>query len=63
MLVITRKTGERVRVGDDVTIAVLEISGSTVRLGIDAPRELAVYREEIWSAIEEEKRTKRPDDP
>jgi carbon storage regulator len=42
MLVITRRSGERVVLGDDITITVLEISGSTVRLGIDAPTEVQV---------------------
>jgi carbon storage regulator len=56
MLVITRKTGERICLGDDVTITVLEISGSTVRLGIEAPAEIPVYRHEIWAAVREENR-------
>ena len=54
MLVITRRSGEQVVLGDDITITVLEISGSTVRLGIDAPTEVPVYRHEIWLAIKEE---------
>jgi carbon storage regulator len=62
MLVITRKTGERVRLGEDVTVTVLEISGSTVRLGIEAPRELPVHREEVWSALEAQKRRDTPRD-
>jgi carbon storage regulator len=57
MLVLTRKTGERIRLGDDLTITVLEISGSTVRLGIDAPAEIPVYREEIWDAVKGQERT------
>ena len=48
MLVITRRSGERICLGDDITITVLEISGSTVRLGIEAPAEMPVYRHEIW---------------
>lgn len=56
MLVITRKSGERVCLGDDVTITVLEIVGSSVRLGIEAPAEVSVYRHEIWAAIKEENR-------
>ena len=50
MLVITRKSGERICLGDDITITVMEISGSTVRLGIEAPAEVPVYRAEIWAA-------------
>jgi carbon storage regulator len=56
MLVITRKSGERICLGDDITITVMEISGSTVRLGIEAPRELPVYRAEIYAAVKEENR-------
>ena len=56
MLVITRKAGDRVCLGDDITITVLEITGSTVRLGIDAPAEVPVYRHEIWQAVKEENR-------
>ena len=56
MLVITRKSGERICLGDDITITVMEISGSTVRLGIEAPRSLPVYRAEIYAAVKEENR-------
>jgi carbon storage regulator len=56
MLVITRKSGERICLGDDITITVMEISGSTVRIGIDAPRALPVYRAEIYAAVKEENR-------
>jgi carbon storage regulator len=54
MLVITRRSGERVCLGDDVTVTVLEISGSTVRLGIEAPAEVPIYRHEIWLAVKQE---------
>lgn len=56
MLVITRKSGERICLGDDVTITVLEIVGSSVRLGIEAPPEVSVYRHEIYEAIQAENR-------
>ena len=56
MLVITRKTGERICLGDDITITVLEVVGSTVRLGIDAPAEIPVLRHELWEAVKEENR-------
>ncbi len=56
MLVITRKPGERICLGDDVTVTVLEVVGSTVRLGIDAPAEIPVYRHEIWEAVMQETR-------
>lgn len=54
MLRITRKTGERIMLGDDVVVEVLEVRGQTVRLGIDAPRALVIYREEIWLEVKRE---------
>ena len=51
MLNITRRRGERIVVGDDVFVSVLEVSGQTVRLGIEAPRSVPVYREEIWLEV------------
>ncbi|MEA2253687.1 MAG: carbon storage regulator [Solirubrobacteraceae bacterium] len=51
MLIITRRAGEKIRIGDDVCIEVMEVSGSTVRVGIAAPRSIPVYREEIWAAV------------
>jgi carbon storage regulator len=54
MLVIARKAGERICLGDDTIVTVLEITGTTVRLGIEAPSEVPVYRYEIRVAIEEE---------
>jgi carbon storage regulator len=56
MLVITRRSGEQICLGDDITITVLEISGSSVRLGIAAPSEVPVYRHEVWAAIKQENR-------
>lgn len=54
MLVISRKRGERICLGDDVVVTVLEVVGSTVRLGIEAPDEIRVYRHEIWEAVKQE---------
>ncbi len=54
MLRITRRAGERVLVGGDVIVEVLEIRGGTVRLGIDAPRSVSIYREEIWLEVKRE---------
>jgi carbon storage regulator len=56
VLIVTRRAGEKVMLGDDVVVAVMEIVGSTVRIGIDAPRSVPVYREEIWHAVREENR-------
>lgn len=55
MLVLTRKAGETIMIGDSVTVTVVSISGSQVKLGIDAPKEIAVHREEIYEKIQEEK--------
>ena len=54
MLIITRKPGEKIMVGDDVVVHVMEIVGNTVRVGIQAPRAVPVYREEIWNAARNE---------
>jgi len=55
MLVLTRKVGEIVRVGDDVQITVVEIRGGAVRIGIAAPRDTMVLRQEVYEAIERER--------
>jgi carbon storage regulator len=54
MLILTRKLGEVIRIGDDVAIRVLEIRGNQVRLGVDAPAAVRIYREEIYRAIQRE---------
>lgn len=54
MLIITRRPGEKIVLGDDVVITVMEISGQTARIGIDAPKAVPVYREEIWTAVKAE---------
>src|SRR5580692_9201168 len=56
MLILTRRPGERVVIGEDVLVTVMEVSGQTVRLGIAAPEGLPIYREEIWLAVKEENR-------
>lgn len=52
MLVLTRRSGESVMIGDDVVITVLEVRGDVVRLGIRAPREVQVHREEIYRELQ-----------
>ena len=54
MLIITRRPGEKLMLGDDIVVEVMEVSGSSVRIGIAAPRSIPVYREEIWTAVKEE---------
>lgn len=56
MLLITRRVGEKIMVGDDIVVHIKEIVGSTVRVGIEAPRSTPIYREEIWEAVREENR-------
>ena len=58
MLVLSRKPGESVTIGDEVRITVLSISGKQVRIGIEAPSDIAVHREEIYNKIASEQSTK-----
>jgi carbon storage regulator len=54
MLILTRRVGETVMIGDDVTITVLGVKGNQVRVGINAPKNVAVHREEIYERIKRE---------
>jgi len=56
MLILTRRLNEVIMIGDDVEIAVLGIKGNQVRLGIEAPKEVPVHREEVYNRIQEDKK-------
>ena len=60
MLILTRRVGESLMIGDDVTITVLGVKGNQVRIGVKAPKEVAVHREEILNRIEAVSAEKEP---
>ena len=57
MLVLTRKIGETIVIDDDVRITIVQIKGKQVRVGVDAPKDTKIHREEIYQAIQEENRS------
>ena len=54
MLILTRRVGESLIVGDDITVTVLGVKGNQVRIGVNAPRDVSVHREEIYNRIHED---------
>ena len=56
MLILTRRMGETLTIGDEITVTVLGVKGNQVRVGVSAPRELPVHREEVYERIREEER-------
>jgi len=57
MLVLTRKIGESIKINEDVKITVIDVKGKNIRLGIEAPRETKIYREEVFLRIKQENRS------
>jgi carbon storage regulator len=56
VLVLGRRPGENIRIGDDIKVIVLEVRGQQIKLGIEAPLEIQVHREEIWERIQRQNR-------
>ncbi len=54
MLVLSRKTNESIMIGDDIEVSVIEITGKTIKLGIEAPKDIVVHRKEVYEAIKDE---------
>ena len=63
MLILTRKSGESITIGDDVKVTVVEVKGNQVRIGIDAPRSYTIHREEVYISIQEENRRAAKETP
>ena len=54
MLILSRKTDQQIKIGDDITITIIDIHGDQVKIGVDAPRDVKVFRQEVFNAIKTE---------
>ena len=57
MLILTRKTNEKIKIGNDITITIIEVRGEQVKIGVEAPKDVKVFRQEVYNAIQSENRT------
>ena len=56
MLILTRKTNEKIKIGNEITLSIIEIKGEQVKIGVEAPKEVKVFRQEVFNAIKNENR-------
>ena len=56
MLILTRKTNEKIKIGNEITLSIIEIKGEQVKIGVEAPKEVKVFRQEVFNAIQNENR-------